>query len=423
MKRKPVTLVVGVAAIAGLTGAYFGLKNYNEKAEEAALEEASGEEILNVDTGSLSKVSFYINGQEETFSLEDDQWKLESDETFPVDGTQVLSPVSQLAPLQAVRILENAEDISEYGLEEPQNVITLTDSDGEVMTLAIGDTNSGTGNDYLMLNGDETIIYTIEDSLRTSISDDLYDYAYSDEMPKLLVSEMTGVTLKTGTDGYCLYLEDAQWMVGTPVSKNEAATETSSEETEDQKDADLSAASAENGTEADADVVNDAMSSLGSLAYADFLEHNCTDDEVYGFDETDTVLTIYYQVEESEEDAEETSEQVEDDSEDAEESSEQTEEPEDTEEAFEQEETETPKEERSVSFRIGTTDSLGNYYVQMIGSAEVHTLSSTVLADFLGKTAEDWELQEAETEAETEAATVTETEVETEAAAEIETEE
>ena len=36
MKRKPVTLVVGVATIAGLTGAYFGLKNYNEEAEEAA---------------------------------------------------------------------------------------------------------------------------------------------------------------------------------------------------------------------------------------------------------------------------------------------------------------------------------------------------------------------------------------------------
>lgn len=415
MKRKPITLLVGVAVIAGLTGAYVVLKSHNEKIEEAALEEASGEEILSVDSDSISKISFYINGMEETFCLEEGQWKLERDKTFPVDNSKIFASVTQLAPLQAVRILENVEDVSEYGLDEPQNVITLVDANGQETKVTIGDTNSGTGNDYLMLGEDETVVYTVEDILRTTFSDDLYDYAYSDEMPKLLVSDMTGVSVESGESGYELYLEDAQWMVGDLVQKDSAAEEP---ETVDAAKADTKERSVINGTTADNDAVNTAMSSLGSLAYSDYVDHNCTDDSVYGFDETDTVLTIYYQVEvadaveeESEQSAMET---VEEESEQrateaAEEESEQSAaETELAEASSEQNETEAEvqKETRSISFKIGTTDSLGNYYVQMTDSTEVHTLSSTILDNFLGKTAVDFERSlsavEAETETETE---------------------
>lgn len=439
MKRKPITLLVGMAVIAGLTGAYVALKSHNEKIEEAALEEASGEEILSVDSDSISKISFYINGEEETFCLEEGQWKLERDKTFPVDNSKILASVTQLAPLQAVRILENVEDVSEYGLDEPQNVITLVDASGQETKVTIGDTNSGTGNDYLMLGEDETVVYTVEDTLRTTFSDDLYDYAHSDEMPALLVSDMTGVSVESGESGYELYLEDAQWMVGDLVQKDSAAEEP---ETVDAAKADKKEMSVINGTTADNEAVNTAMSSLGSLTYSDYVDHNCTDDSVYGFDETDTVLTIYYQVEvpeaveeESEQSATEAVEKESEQSgmevseEESEQSATETGLVEASSEQNETEtETETQKETRRVSFKIGTTDSLGNYYVQMTDSTEVHTLSSTILDNFLGKTAVDFEAVEVvtvmETEMETETAEMDETEIEAETVemAEIETE-
>lgn len=355
MKRKTTTLLLGITAIAALGIAYWQLCSYNEKEEEAALADAAGEEILNIDMESLDTISFMVAGQEKTFCRDEDSWILEQDETFPVDEAQILEVVGQLTPLQAVRVLENAGNPSEYGLDHPQNELILTNEEGTVTTLTIGDANSNTGDVYVMLNEDASVIYTIDSELLASFSDDLYDYAYSDEMPLLQVSEIVGVSMETGTDGYELYLEDAKWQIRELRQSDDGVM--------------LSGES----KSADQDTVNTAMSSLGSLAYADFVEHNCTDDSKYGFEENDTVLTIRYQVEVQSETAaaELNSEAV-------------------------STETETQKEERSVSFRIGTTDDLGNYYVQMTGSAEVHTLSSTVLEKFLGKDTTDWAAEQTE---------------------------
>lgn len=160
-------------------------------------------------------------------------------------------------------------------------------------TITIGDTNSSTGDAYayVMLNEDASVVYTIDSELPDSFSDDLYDYAYSDEMPLLQVSDITGISVETGADGYELYLEDAKWQIrelrqpddGIMPSDSEtddenkaAATETDSSNPDGsiRKSAELTGES----KSADQETVNNAMSSLGSLAYAGFVEHNCTDD-------------------------------------------------------------------------------------------------------------------------------------------------
>ena len=366
--------MLGITAIAALSIAYWQLCSYNEKEEAAALADAAGEEILNIDTDNLCTISFLIEGQEKTFCRDEDSWILEQDETFPVDEAQILEVVGQLTPLQAVRVLENAGNPSEYGLDYPQNELILTDEEGTVTTLAIGDANSGTGDVYVMLNEDASVVYTIDSELLASFSDNLYDYAYSDEMPLLQVSDIIGVSVETGADGYELYLEDAKWQVRELRQSDDGVM--------------LSGES----KSADQDTVNTAMSSLGSLAYADFVEHNCTDDSEYGFEKNDTVLIIRYQVEKQGE----MTAVLENKETETEYSSENTETSAELNSAEVSSETETQKEERSVSFRIGATDDLGNYYVQMTGSAEVHTLSSTVLEKFLGKDTTDWAAEQTE---------------------------
>lgn len=403
MKRKGATLAVSLVLLGGLTGSYFALKSYNEKAEEDALADISSEEILNVETADLCKISFMVGDENQVFYLEDGVWKLEGDETFPVDESMLMTPLSQLMPLQAVRKLENAEDMSQYGLDNPQNIIVLTDTNGDTTTVTIGDTNSGTGNDYLMLNEEEGTVYTIETDLRTSFSDDLYDYAYSEELPVLEVSDIVGVTVKTQESAYRLYLKDAKWMVSDE-------------------------------TEAAADEVNSAMSSLGNLDYVDFLEHNCEDASAYEINEDSVVLIIHYQEEveaetsseaeseseaqeeivsgaeseseaqeESVSEAESESETQEETVSEAESASETQEETISESETEIQEETESVKIEKTVTFRIGGMDDYGDYYVQMDGSKEVHTIDGTILDNFLNKTSSDWEAQEDETETETEA--------------------
>ncbi|MCD7957437.1 MAG: DUF4340 domain-containing protein [Lachnospiraceae bacterium] len=410
MKKKSVKLIAGVVVIVLLCGAYFGLRVYNQKTEEAEEEAAAGETILEVDTSALTAVSFLIDGEEVSFSLQDDDtWQKDDDETFPVSQTALLSPLSELSELKSLRTLTEIEDASEYGFDEPQNLITLTDEDGNETIVTIGSNNDSTGNDYLMLNEDTTTVYTVSTDLREGFSDDLYDYAESEELPSFLASDVTGILVETADgENYELYIEDSVWMV-SGASENGA------------DDADVTAEELEEGVEADSDEADTLTSTVAGISYVDFLDHNCSDFSEYGLDEPAVTLTITYEEEveaEDETDAEATSEET--DLSDEEEEAE-------TEAASEEEsETETEQEaeliEQTVIFYIGDTDDSGNYYVRFGDSLEVHTISSSTVSTLLGYTPYDLVAEpEEETETETEAGTETEAETETETEAETET--
>lgn len=341
MKKKGIKMLAGIVAIGALSGTYLLLRMQNEKAEQEEEVAALGDVILEVDSSDITALSYEIAGETRSFVLEDETWKLESDETFPVDEDALLYPLNQLDTLYAVRTLTEVEDISEYGMEEPQNVIVLTNAEGEQTTLTIGATNSSTGDDYLMLNEDASVIYTIDTAVRTAIADNLYEYALSEEIPWISASDMVGVEVSRDADAYQLYLEDAQWKVSAEAGINDA----------------------------DSDAVNTALSSLAGISYVDFLDHNCSDLSLYGLDEPTVVLTVSYKEEVETEEAET--------------------------------ETEANYVIQYLTFHIGATDASGNYYVQMEGSTEVHTVSASTLSTFLNGNQEEW-TAETETETETE---------------------
>lgn len=394
MKKKSVKLIAGVVVIALLCGAYLGLRVYNQKTEEAEEEAAAGETILEVDTSTLTAVSFLIDGEEVSFSLQDD------DDTFPVSQSALLSPLSELSELKSQRTLTDIEDASEYGFDEPQNLITLTDEEGNETIITIGSNNDSTGNDYLILNEDTTTVYTVSTDLRDGFSDDVYDYAESEELPSFLASDVTGILVETADgESYDLSIEDSIWTV---CGVSESAAD----------DAEVTAEELAAGVEADADEADTLTSAVAGISYEDFLDHNCSDFSEYGLDEPAVTLTITYEEEvetEDETDADSSSEETE---------SSDTEEEAATEAASEEEsETETEQEvelvAHTVTFYIGDTDDSGNYYVRFEDSSEVHTLLSSTVSTLLGYTAYDLVAEpeeETETETETEEADAAETE-------------
>ncbi|MCC8137803.1 MAG: DUF4340 domain-containing protein [Clostridiales bacterium] len=431
-KNKSLKLIAGVIVIILLCGVYYGLTVYNEKTEQAEEEAAAGDTILEVDTSAITSVSYTIDGEQVSFSLQDDgTWQKDDDGTFPVDASALLAPLDEAASLKSVRTLTEVEDTSEYGFDDPQNTITFTDEDGTETMITIGDNNASTGNDYLILNEDETTVYTVSTDLSSAFSDDLYDYAESEELPTLQASTIVGVSLEQADgESYHLYLEDALWMVsGTDISveteedaeaENEAETEEDAEaENEAGTEAETETITAEelaDGVEADSDIADTLTSALAGLSYTDYLDHNCTDLSEYGLDEPAATLTITYEEEAETEDEAETETEA---------ATEAETETEDGAETETETETEVEMIERTVTFLIGDTDDNGDYYVQMEGSTEVHTISESVLSTIFGYTASDMiapEEEETETETETEAETEAETETDIEAEEETETE-
>lgn len=126
---------------------------------------------------------------------------------------------------------------------------------------------------------------------------------------------------------------------------------------------------------ANTDITSELAAQISGLYYVDYLEHNCEGEDLaqYGLAEPSATLTITYEEDES---------------------------------------------ARSRTIKIGDTDSEGNYYTQLSGSTEVHTIASGMVEPFLSYTPE--ELVQTETESETEAESTTgeesesETETETE---------
>ncbi len=375
MKKKSRTLILGASCLALLSGVYFLLRIYSKNAQETELSESGQIEILSLDEDSLASVAFEINGSEVTFLHENGEWTLENDPEFPVDSTYLLTTLSYLEPLEAVRTLQEVTDISEYGIDEPQSTITLTDHEGTEIILTIGSTNASTGDDYLMLNDDSSTIYTIGTNLRTSLHDDLYDYAESEELPYILSSEITGLSVEKTDGSYELFLEDAVWVIQG-----------------DGTDAAL----------ADQEAVDTALSSIAGVSYGDYLEYNCTSPEDYGLDEPAAVLTILYEKDsEAQSESDDASEEasLESDS-SAAESGEET-------EAMTEEETAAAQ----LTLLIGNTDESGDYCVQQEGSTEVHTIAYDALSPLLERTEKDFE-------GTTEPGTETVLDGETEAAAE-----
>ncbi len=428
MKRRPVTLLLGCLCLALLTGAYLTLKRSNDQAEQEAAEQSDTEPILTISPDEVRQISFLIDGSNTAFSRTDtdDDWHLSEDQNFPVDPAPISDILEQLAPLGAVRTLTDAAALSEYGLDTPSNTVTVTTQDGTETTIALGDTNNSTGDDYVMLNGDSSTLYTIGSSLRSCLLDRLYDYAAGEELPMLLASDITGVDVSLDSQELALSLKDNLWTVSDG-------------------NADL-----EN---VDQEAVSSHISDLTGLSYVDFLDYNCTTPEQYGLNPPAATITISWKDDSSDGSGEaDSSDETETDTAETELTEAGTEEQEPSEtgadtgetelteagteeqepsetgaDTAETELTEAGTEETSsvqqLTLHVGATDDSGNYYVQLEGSTEIHTMSADFIEGILGWTAADFEAEpESESETETGTGVNSQAEAETDASPQTETE-
>ncbi|MDO5539311.1 MAG: DUF4340 domain-containing protein [Eubacteriales bacterium] len=324
MANKFAALGAGTVTICLLFGAWYMIKTNNEKAQLRASEESAGDTIVDISQTDVSSLTFNIGEDAVTFVTEEDGWYMESDEDFPVNSTEISSLLSYFGPLKAVRTLEDVNEISEFGLDAPANVFLLKNSEGNETTITIGDNNEGTGDDYVMKDDETDVIYTISSSLRNAVGDDIYDYAVSEEIPSFSSDNIVGVIVKRDGDTYELQKGNEEWTV------------------------------LGNDTELDQDDMEMAVSNLGYLSYTGYADYHCTDEKTYGFD-SGKEITIIYEVivANSAADGEDGTEDL------------------------------SSVEQHTLTFRIGDTDPEGNYYVQQEDSEEVHTLSDSVLDNFL----------------------------------------
>ena len=375
-KKKGKGLLFAVLILIVLLVLYFVIDLQQKKSDQEAETEETEESSLpvSVTEDEISKVTVKNGDVTMTYVKNDDTWTYEEDPDFPLDESAVNTKMNCLTTLTVDRVLESPEDLSEYGLDKPQQEVTVLKTDGSTFTLYIGNQNSS-NNDFYVKVDDGADVYTMPSSSVNAFNMQPYDVAKADSFPTLESTNIRDIKVEK-EDGTVEFSSDES---GTSWSVKD---QDGNEET------------------AGATAASDLANAVSSLTYKKFIDYKGDDLAQYGLDkptETVTIVTEETEAETEEETEAATETEMVSESESASETetgSEETtteavSEEETTEAATETEsetetETEEPKTiEVTTTLLIGNTNDDGDYYVKLADNNGVYTMSESTLDKLL----------------------------------------
>ena len=382
MKNKTVKMVLAVVVLGVCCGAYAGVKTYVAHQEQKESEEDSEESttVFTASTDNIKSLDFMVDDTETTFEKDDDSWVKKDETDFPVNQTTLDSAASAIASVDSDRVLEDVDDLSEYGLDSPSNTIKIVtksdeeDGDDITTTLYVGDENSSTSQYYVRKDDDEKTVYLIDSSCVEPFAKSLNDYAQMEDFPAI---SNTDTITKISVDGDNSY----------ELSKDEDTSTWSVKGSEDEE-------------KADSATVSSLVSSFGSMAYSSLADYKCDDKSKYGLDKPYATITVDYQEEVADDDtdedtqddttasgetADEDASSVEENSDDAEQDTES-----DDEDSSEEE---TKMADKQLTILVGNETDDSSRYVMVNDSNEVYTMSTDTLSALTDKSEEDfWDM-------------------------------
>ena len=372
-KKKGKGLLFAVLILIVLLVLYFVIDLQQKKADQEAETEETKDSSLpvSVTDDEIAKVTVKNGDVTMTYTKNDGTWTYEEDSDFPLDESAVDTKMSKLTSLTVDRVLESPEDLSEYGLDEPKQEVTVLKTDGTAFTLYIGNQNSS-NNDFYVKVDDGTDVYTMPASSVNVFDMQPYDVAKADTFPTLESTNIRNIK----------------------VEKEDGTVEFSSDETGTSwavKDQDG------NEEKAGTTAASDLTTAVSSLSYKDFVDYKGDDLPQYGLDKpAETVTVVSEETEaETEEETETETEEVTEAATESETATEAVSEEEMTEAATGTEtateavteaetepesetETEEPKTiEVTTTLLIGNTNDDGDYYVKLADHDGVYTMAES----------------------------------------------
>ena len=378
MKNKTVKMVLAVVVLGVCCGAYAGVKTYVAHQEQKESEEDSEESttVFTASTDNIKSLDFMVDDTKTTFEKDDDSWVKKDETDFPVNQTTLDSAASAIASVDSDRVLEDVDDLSEYGLDSPSNTIKIVtksdeeDGDDITTTLYVGDENSSTSQYYVRKDDDEKTVYLIDSSCVEPFAKSLNDYAQMEDFPAI---SNTDTITKISVDGDNSY----------ELSKDEDTSTWSVKGSEDEE-------------KADSATVSSLVSSFGSMAYSSLADYKCDDKSKYGLDKPYATITVDYQEEVADDDTQDNttapSEAADEDASSAEENSDDAKQDTESDDEDSSEE-ETKMADKQLTILVGNETDDSSRYVMVNDSNEVYTMSTDTLSALTDKSEEDfWDM-------------------------------
>ena len=365
--KKSTKLVSAVVVLAVLGGVYVGLNTYVSKEEkaESSSEEESKTEVFSVKTDDIKSLEFIVDKKEVTFEKKDDSWVKKDETAFPVNQTTLDSAASAIETVEADRVLEDVENLAEYGLDSPSNTVIVDTADGTTK-LNIGDENTSTNQYYISRDDDDSTVYVVAADTVSPFMNSLYDYAQGEDFPTIDSSTVKKVQVSEDKDSYVL-----------EENSDGATWDVSGDGSSDKESADTTAA-------------GNVTSGLGSFAFDQFVNYNAENLSQYGLDKPYATITVDYQ-EEVEDDSTDSTESGENDS-TASESDSENSDTTDTDSSSEDADSKTTTVDKQLVIYVGDEAGDGSRYVT-VDNKQIYTMSTDTLSAVIDKTPSDlWSL-------------------------------
>lgn len=175
MKRQKKQFLILVILLILCVAAYVGIRIYNQKQSEKEEAKEAAEKITLTDLKSDDITAFSYQYEDQTleFVKEEDTWYYNKDKTIPIDSSKITSMLSGILSVEATDKITDYDSLSDYGLDNPSNTITVTTADGTT-TLKVGSENTMLSEYYLMKDEDQTV-YLSSTSVGTSFAKSVED--------------------------------------------------------------------------------------------------------------------------------------------------------------------------------------------------------------------------------------------------------
>ena len=199
MDKRTRTLCLLMGALVLLLAAYFGIRSFNKSQEAKAEKEAKASEIYLTKMKNVTEIRYNIGNGEQAFikESESENWEVEARPDFPLAQTYPEQIASDFGTLKAERELKDADQLSDYGLEDPAYTVELSDAKGTTHKISIGNV---TGDTYYATVDDGKTVYTISAALLEDLQYSLEEMAQLDVVPSIGSGNLIKETItKAGT--------------------------------------------------------------------------------------------------------------------------------------------------------------------------------------------------------------------------------
>lgn len=267
-KAKKIYALLGVLLV--ICVATFVISRQEEEKEKIKNSDAI---ILTIDSESVTALSWEY-GETSLAFHKDEKWLYDEDEAFPVDEEKIADLLEQFAEFGVSFEIEEVEDYSQYGLDDPTCSIKITAGEQEYNIL-LGAYSTMDEERYVSVGDGK--VYLVSHDPMDDYEITIRDMIKHDEIPGL--SDATKVQF-AGVQNYEILYEEES--TNTYCADDVYFTE---------------------NKPLDSSLVSDYLNTVDGVGLSEYVSYNVTEEELadYGLDNPDLTITVDYPVETEEE--------------------------------------------------------------------------------------------------------------------------